>query len=106
MIPTRRPFGSWPAGLFAPAAGPSSAADAPATPNPPAGAGVPFVERVPDAEDRLRRFTEKVAMIVNSLLRNGSIRQTSPGVFVIDGSAIEGDAAGLTGTFDSPGVYG
>lgn len=43
-------------------------------------AGFPFVERVPDVrtqvgQDRLRRMTEKLSIIINSLLRQGYLHQ-------------------------------
>lgn len=66
---------------------------------PPSHAGIfkPFVERVPDAPQRLRRHTEKVADILNSLLRNGTIYQTAASEYAIDVTAVPG--AGPTGTF-------
>ena len=99
----------WPFGLFTPPAGPPSAAvgAAPVTPSG-AGIGKPFVERVPDAEagsQRLRRHTEKVSTILNSLMSSGVLVQTGPSSWAIDSSALTSSSGGLTGTFSS-GTFG
>ncbi len=51
----------------------------------------PFVERSPVEEPRLRRHTEKVAALLNSLLLKGMIRQEGAEDFVIVGGAIVQD---------------
>lgn len=51
----------------------------PSPPIPPhAGHNKPFVERDVTADQRLRRHTEKVSMILNSLMGRGQLVQTDP----------------------------
>lgn len=45
----------------------------------------PFVERVPDVQDRLRRFTEKVSTIFNSLFGRGHLIQVEQNSYAIIG---------------------
>jgi hypothetical protein len=45
----------------------------------------PFIARVPDAPDRLRRFTETLTNITNSLLGKGQIQQDSAAQYEIIG---------------------
>lgn len=54
----------------------------------------PFIARIPDAEPRLRRFTEIVSQILNSLMGEGSIVQDTPASWTLKAST-----TGLTGTF-------
>ncbi len=51
----------------------------------------PFLERVPDVPDRLRRFTEKLSIIINSLLGQDYLIQTGPASFQIVGGALVRD---------------
>ncbi len=39
---------------------------------------LPLVPRVPEVEDRLRRFTEIVALLLNGLIDKGLVFQTGP----------------------------
>lgn len=70
-----------------------------------AGTNKPFVERVPDAPQRLRRHTEKVSDIFDSLMRLGQLYQDDVGrwVLVVGPDQIEvpggPGGTGLTGTF-------
>lgn len=109
MGPLRRPFGSWPVGLFEPPSSPDVPATSPPPPPPShAGVGKPFVERVPDAEagsQRLRRHTEKVSTILNSLMSSGVLVQTGPSSWTIDSSAISPADGGLSGSFTT-GSFG
>src|SRR6185436_9800177 len=57
-----------------------------ARPSAPAGTsttGKPFIARVPEVENRLRRFTENVSDIFNSLIAHGFIVQTGPSSYEI-----------------------
>lgn len=83
------------------------------TPDSSEGRGKPHIERVPDAEQRLRRHTEKVADIFNSLIAQDILEQTGPAswTLTVGGSGTAGppgppgppgesvDLNGLTGTF-------
>lgn len=65
---------------------------------------VQFLERVPDlkgpmAEDRLRRHTEKISNIVNSLIATRQLVQTGAASWEIFSAGIA--ALGLSGTFSS-----
>lgn len=48
---------------------------------PPSIRSVPLLERIPDQERRLSRFTELVSAIVNSLSTTGQLVQDSPAEF-------------------------
>jgi hypothetical protein len=68
----------------------------PAPPAPPTSTGHNFtlVQRDPTQEQPLRRFTEIVATIINSLVGQGELVQTGPSTWTIPGTT-----TGLTGTF-------
>ena len=75
---------------------------APVPPAPPpaapdqTGVARPFLVRDPrreNEEQRLRRFTEQLSAIVNSLVGQGSLVQTGPASWRIAGGVVEGDGA-------------
>jgi len=55
----------------------------------------PFLARVPDVEPRLRRFTEQLTNMVNSLLGQGYIMQTGSAGFTIIGGGFVANRAPL-----------
>lgn len=62
--------------------------------------GKPFLERVPDTSgpnglNRLRRHTEKLSIIINSLVAQDILQQIGPSSWTIDTAG----GSGLTGTF-------
>lgn len=62
--------------------------------------------RDPQWESRLRRFTQKVSLILNSLVAQGYVVESAPGVWKVVGGALSAPRA-PTATDDSttPGVY-
>jgi hypothetical protein len=80
-----------------PFAAPTNRGGLPPAPPAPAknrGHVATFVQRDPTQEQPLRRFTEIIATIVNSLVGQGFLVQTGP-----DSWTIPGTTTGLTGTF-------
>lgn len=74
----------------------------------PKVAGKPFLERVPDirgpsAQERLRRHTEMLANVINSLSATGQLVQTGSTQWKIMAAGIA--TLGLSGTFNS-GTFG
>ncbi len=67
----------------------AGAGGAPVPPPPPhpefPSTSRPFVARVPDAPDRLRRFTEHITNMVNALLGRGDIMMTAAAGYQIIG---------------------
>ena len=106
MAPGPFRFG-WPFGLFRPPGGSGGGNVSTPAPTPVnAGVGKPFIERDPSMPERQRRNSEKVSMVLNSLMRRGVLFQISPAEWGIDAAALSNSGGGLSGTFDSPGVYG
>lgn len=96
----------WPLGLFRPPAQPAGGNVATPTPTPTnAGVGKPFIERDPSVPERQRRNSEKVSMILNSLMRRGVLFQLSPAEWGIDASALS-NPGGLTADGHAAGHYG
>lgn len=73
--------------------------------NPHEGAAKPFVDHVPEATERLRRHTDKVADIFNSLMGQGFIFQTGAKSYSMDLTGADGPLDGPTGTFNG-GSFG
>jgi hypothetical protein len=88
----------------------------PTPPTPGGGIGLkansghvkPFVERVPNPADgqRLRRHTEKVSEILNSLMESGALVQTGPATWALPGTAGATGPAGPTGQTGATGATG
>lgn len=85
-------------------------APGPRPPGPvPKAKGLPFLERVPDISgpdglNRLRRHTEKLSSIINSLVGTGQLIQIGPAAWEIMAMGIV--STGLTGTFNNGAFSG
>ena len=73
---------------------PGGAAPTPPTPRPGKGHNLTLLQRDPTQEQPLRRFTEILATIINSLAGQGILVQTGPSEWTI-----ASETTGLTGTF-------
>lgn len=73
-----------------------------------AGHDKPFVERVPNPADgqRLRRHTEKVSEVLNSLMAQGLLVQTAPGAWSLAGVAGATGPQGPAGATGATGATG
>jgi hypothetical protein len=73
-------------------------------PLPDAGINKPLIPRDVTADQRLRRFTDVVTIVVNSLFRRGQLKRLSIDEFTIVAASPDG-TAGLTGEFNA-GTFG
>ena len=111
ILPLVHPLGGQvPWALFAPpASGLLAHADAPVAAASSvavaSGTDKPFPPRDPKMDPRLRRFTEIVSSAFVSLMAKGILVQNSGDDWTLDVTAASSSADGLTGTFNSPGVY-